>query len=138
MKPTQANGAQLATLARRTEKVRLVESPNGGWLRTVREALGLSRRVLAERLEVTQAAVRDYEVAETNEAISLATLRRAARSLDCELVVALVPTQGRSFAELAPAADHQPRSSPRNRRPATTTPSATNAADAEELAEYLK
>jgi transcriptional regulator with XRE-family HTH domain len=83
--------------------LRPVPRPALGWLRTIREAQGLSRRTIGEKLNVTHAAVRDYEVAETNDAITLATLRRVAGALGCDLVVALVPREDRSFESLAAA-----------------------------------
>lgn len=82
--------------------------PPEGWLRATRESLGLSRRAVAEKLGVTHAAVRDYEVAETRDTITLATLRRTAAALDCELVVALVPRAGRSFEDTIIAPSHPP------------------------------
>lgn len=65
--------------------------PSGGWLRAVRQALGMTTRQLARALNVTQAAVADAERAEAKSAITLATLQRYAAALDCEVVYALVP-----------------------------------------------
>jgi transcriptional regulator with XRE-family HTH domain len=83
-----------------------VRPPAAGWIRFVREGLGLSRQAVAGRLNVTQAAVRDYEESEAREAISLATLRRVADALGCEVVVALVPRQP-GFVEKLP--ERKPR-----------------------------
>lgn len=66
-------------------------TPSTGWVRAIRDALGMSSAALARRLGVTDSAVRKLEVAEACEAISLGTLRRAAVALDCELHYALVP-----------------------------------------------
>lgn len=65
--------------------------PNGGWLRAVRQALGMTTRQLAKSVGVTQAAVVDAERTEAKGDITLATLRRYAAALDCELTYALVP-----------------------------------------------
>lgn len=65
--------------------------PQQGWLRAAREARGLPRRVVAEQLGVSDAAVRDYELAEVRDTISLCTFRRVAKVLGCDLMVALVP-----------------------------------------------
>src|SRR5687768_10184818 len=65
--------------------------PPHGWLRAIRDALGMSTRQYAARLGVSQPQVVAYEKGETEETISLANLRRAAEALDCELVYALVP-----------------------------------------------
>lgn len=88
-----------------TKNLTGVVRPAHGWLRAVREALGLPRASLARTLHVSASAVQDYERAEKNDAITLATFRRVAAALDCELVVALVPRQGRSFVDLAAALD---------------------------------
>ncbi len=93
-----------------TNGLRPVARPIHGWLHATRQALGLSRATVAASLHVTPSAIQSYERAEKNDAITLATLRRAAAALDCELVVAVVPRGGRSFGELAasfdPALDH--------------------------------
>src|SRR5271156_1685030 len=65
--------------------------PSGGWLRAVRQALGMTTRQLAKSVGVTQAAVDDAERTEAKGDITLATLRRYAVALDCELRYALVP-----------------------------------------------
>lgn len=65
--------------------------PSGGWLRAVRQALGMTTRQLAKSVGVTQAAVVDAERSEAKGDITLATLRRYATALDCEVSYALVP-----------------------------------------------
>lgn len=93
--------SRVLELERLVTDVRRLGAPVGGWLRAVRAALGLSRRSVGVRLNVSHAAVRDYEAAEARGAISLGTLRRAADAMGCEVVIALVPKQGMSFADLA-------------------------------------
>ena len=46
---------------------------------------------LAKRLQASQSSVAEYEKREAAGTITLATLRRAAAAMDCELVYALVP-----------------------------------------------
>lgn len=65
--------------------------PQRGWLRAMREALGMTTRQLAERMGKSQSAVVDMEKSEEREAISLASLRQAAEAMDCVLVYAIVP-----------------------------------------------
>ena len=65
--------------------------PAGGWLRAVRQALGMTTRQLAKSVGVTQAAVADAERTEAKGDITLATLQRYAAALDCEVVYAIVP-----------------------------------------------
>jgi len=67
------------------------EVPVGGWIRTIREALGMSARQLAGRLGVTRQALAFMEQREAEGTVSLAALSRAADALECDLVYALVP-----------------------------------------------
>ncbi len=65
--------------------------PRTGWVRAIREALGMSGAALARRLGISQAGVRKLESSEASDAITLASLRKLAEALDCELRYALVP-----------------------------------------------
>src|SRR5271169_3043122 len=66
-------------------------SPVRGWIKAIREALGMSTAQLAKRLGVKQPSVVAIEQSEAKGTIELATLRRVAEALDCTLVYALVP-----------------------------------------------
>lgn len=68
-----------------------LDRPPGGWLRSVRKALGMTTSQLAERLSVSQSAISKYERSEREQTITLKTLRRVASALDCELAYAVVP-----------------------------------------------
>jgi predicted DNA-binding mobile mystery protein A len=72
-------------------EIRAIPSPAGGWLRAVREALGLTVRQQAQRVGIAAATLHKSEQAEARERISLAQLRKLADGLDCELVYGLVP-----------------------------------------------
>lgn len=65
--------------------------PHRGWIRAVRDALGMSSTELAARMGVSQSTVPDLERSEQQHTIKLETLRRAADALDCELFYVLVP-----------------------------------------------
>jgi predicted DNA-binding mobile mystery protein A len=65
--------------------------PNAGWVRSIRNALGMTLEQLGKRLDVTAATVADVERSESNGTVQLNTLRRVATALDCDLVYALVP-----------------------------------------------
>lgn len=67
--------------------------PAAGWIRALREALGMSRVQFARRLGVTQQSADDLERSEAAGTIQLDKLRRAAAALDCALVYALVPNR---------------------------------------------
>ena len=65
--------------------------PRSGWLRAIREALGMSSNDLAARMGVAESTVVRLEVSELADTAQLSSLRRAAEALDCDLVYALVP-----------------------------------------------
>lgn len=64
-----------------------------GWVRAIRDALGLTGRQLAARMGISQPTLSGVERGEVRDTVTLATLRRAAEALDCQLVYALVPRQ---------------------------------------------
>lgn len=65
--------------------------PRKGWIREVRNALGMTARQLAQRLGISQPSVAKFERSEEAETISLKSLRKVAEALDCTLVYAFVP-----------------------------------------------
>lgn len=67
--------------------------PAKGWIRAIREALGMTAEQLAKRVGVKQPTLHRLEQSEVKGSIELATLRRVAAALDCTLVYALVPKQ---------------------------------------------
>lgn len=75
----------------RLSPLRSVDRPRKGWLKVIREALGMTVEQAAERLEVTKSMVSKYERAELDETITLATLRRVASALDAELMYTVLP-----------------------------------------------
>lgn len=74
--------------------------PSHGWLRAVREGLGLTLREVGSRLAVSAPAIRSFEKSEADDRITLASLRRVANGLGCDLVYVLLPRSG-SFDEIA-------------------------------------
>lgn len=67
------------------------DAPPKGWVRAVKDALGMTGVQLAHRLGVRPQTVDALERSEANGTIQLKTLMRAAEALDCRLVYALVP-----------------------------------------------
>lgn len=67
--------------------------PPKGWLRAIRDAIGMTTAQMATRLGVSQPRIIGLEQDEARGAVTLDTLNRAARALDCTLVYALVPNQ---------------------------------------------
>jgi predicted DNA-binding mobile mystery protein A len=83
-----------------------VPRPRKGWIREVRDALGMSARQLARRLGISQPSVAKFERSEEAETISLKSLRKVAEALDCTLVYALVPNDSLE-ATLTRQAEHR-------------------------------
>src|ERR1035437_1664031 len=67
------------------------KAPSKGWIRALRDALGMSSAQLGKRLGKVSQSVDDWESAEANGSIQLKTLRQAAEALGCNLIYALVP-----------------------------------------------
>lgn len=84
---------QLDASLTRWRDASLPSRPASGWVKAIRQALGMSSAALAQHLGVTGSAVRKLEASESSDAITLGTLRRAATALDCELQYALVPRE---------------------------------------------
>ncbi len=80
-------------LDKRIEPIRKIDfaRPSGGWIRAIRESLGMTTRQLAQRIGVGQSRVVDIQKAEVSGSITLESLRRAAHAMDCELVYSLIP-----------------------------------------------
>jgi predicted DNA-binding mobile mystery protein A len=69
------------------------ERPLRGWVRAIREALGMSTAQLARRAGVRQPSIVALEQSEALDTIEIKTLRRIAEALDCKLIYALVPNK---------------------------------------------
>jgi predicted DNA-binding mobile mystery protein A len=65
--------------------------PPKGWIRAIRDALGMSARQLGQKMGVKAQSVADIEKSEAVGTIQLKTLRRVAEALDCVVVHALIP-----------------------------------------------
>jgi predicted DNA-binding mobile mystery protein A len=67
------------------------QRPPKGWLRAVRNALGMTTAQLGRRLGVSQPRIVELEQAEVSGSVTLHSLQRAAEALGCRLIYALVP-----------------------------------------------
>src|SRR2546429_6499395 len=100
MKP-EFRQLRLSQLDRNLELARsLPPRPSGGWIASVREALGLSQRQVGKKMRASGQAIQQFEKAEAEDRITLRAIRRVAGTMGCDLVYVLVPKSG-SFAELA-------------------------------------
>lgn len=93
MNPKQTHLAR-KNLDRRLSSLRTepLIAPPSGWIKAIREALGMTSEQLARRMGVVQSRVSALEKAERTGTPSLKTLREAAEAMNCTLVYAIVPT----------------------------------------------
>ena len=75
---------QLLNLAR-------VTPPKEGWLRAVRQALGMSLEAFGKRIGASGPTAHYIESAEVSGALTLRRLRSAAEALGCDVTVTLTP-----------------------------------------------
>lgn len=62
-----------------------------GWLKTVRQALGMSGAQLARRLGVTKGRISQVEAAEQDGGVTLKTMQSVAGAMNCRFVYAVIP-----------------------------------------------
>lgn len=65
--------------------------PPKGWVRAIRNAMGMTTAQLARRIGVSQPRIVELEHSEVSGSITLRSLQRAAEALGCRFVYALVP-----------------------------------------------
>jgi len=65
--------------------------PNGGWVKTIRKALGMSTYDLANKTGVDQSRISRIEYSEAKQEIKLSTLKRIADGLGVKFVYGFVP-----------------------------------------------
>ncbi len=71
------------------------------WLKRVRQALGAQATEMARDLEVNVSVIHRLEASEDRQSISLRALEKIAGAIDCQLVYAIVPREGKTLMELA-------------------------------------
>lgn len=82
---------QLQTLDKHLAEINVPEVPSSGWIRAIRSSLGMSLEQLAARMGIAKQSVARLENNESDDSITLKSLRKAAEGLNCQLVYALVP-----------------------------------------------
>lgn len=68
-----------------------ISIPQKGWIRAIRDSLGMSGKQLAGRLGVTRQRVSEIERNEVSGSLTIKSMRKVADCLDCVFVYALVP-----------------------------------------------
>ncbi|MBI1882752.1 MAG: mobile mystery protein A [Chlamydiae bacterium] len=70
-----------------------LEPPPQGWMRTIREALGMSSSQLGKRAGLDQSRISRLEKAETCGNLKLSSLKKIAKALGMKFVYGFVPRQ---------------------------------------------
>ena len=73
--------------------VQLPQHPRGGWIAAIRQALGMNQAQLAKRMGIARPSLAQLEGNEIRDAATLASLRRAADALGCDLKYVLIPRE---------------------------------------------
>lgn len=84
---------QTEELVRPFRRLVHAQTPRGGWVRAIREALGMSAQQLGTRVRVKRQTIENLERSEAGGRISLDSLNRVAKALGCRVVYALVPEE---------------------------------------------
>ena len=82
---------QLDATLKRSEPLKTLVPPGKGWIRAIRDALGMTGEQLAIRLNVNKQRVSRIEQDENLGKVKLETLRNIAKAMDCILVYVFVP-----------------------------------------------
>jgi predicted DNA-binding mobile mystery protein A len=82
---------QLETTLKHISDAKVVQRPAKGWLRAIREALGMSGKQFARRLGVAPPRITALEKNEMSGSVTIKTMQQAADALKCDFVYAIVP-----------------------------------------------
>jgi predicted DNA-binding mobile mystery protein A len=82
---------QIEDQVRPFRRLARAQTPRGGWVRAIREGLGMSAQQLGARVRVKRQTIENLERSEANGKITLDSLNRVAQALGCRVVYALVP-----------------------------------------------
>lgn len=72
-------------------RLKRINAPKIGWIKTLRIALSMSGASLARRLGLHRSIVSYLERAEQDGSITIKKLKEVAQAMDCELIYAIVP-----------------------------------------------
>lgn len=85
---------QLDQIFKKYQSVFSLKLKTSGWLKDIRETLGISSTQMACLLGMTRPAYHKIERNEAAQTASLKTIKKAAEAMDCRIVFAIVPKDG--------------------------------------------
>lgn len=68
-----------------------LKTPRKGWVKEIRESLGMSMHDLATRLGTIKQRIERIEKDEVSKKVTLESIKKAAEAMDCDFVYFLVP-----------------------------------------------
>ena len=71
-----------------------VVMPPTGWIKAIRNALGMSMQQLGNKLSITKQSIQEIEQREKDGTITLKSLKEVAKAMDMQLVYGFVPNDG--------------------------------------------
>lgn len=76
-----------------------------GLIETERNALGISQRQMARRMQIKEQSFQSLRkrLKKSPSTIKIKTIATAADAMDCEAIIVLIPRDGKTFQELAQA-----------------------------------
>jgi DNA-binding Xre family transcriptional regulator len=78
-------------LERQLRPLRRARVPKGGWLRSIRQAIGVPVEELARHMRLSEKTIFQLERSEEKKTLTLKRLEDMARALQCDLVYGIVP-----------------------------------------------
>lgn len=85
---------EITRTSRAFPRMRVEHAPRRGWVRAIRDALGISQSQLAARAGLSRATVQQMERAEAERRITIASLDKLAAAMDCRVAIAILPKGG--------------------------------------------
>jgi len=71
-----------------------VAMPPMGWIKAIRNALGMSMQQLGNKLSITKQSILEIEQREKDGSITLKSLKEIAKAMDMQLIYGFVPNDG--------------------------------------------
>lgn len=94
MKTAKLRRTQLDRFFKDRSVIFLSAKPKYGWVKEIRQALGMSMQDLGERLGVVKQRIERIEKDEVLGKLTIESLQAAAQAMNCDLVYFLVPKGG--------------------------------------------
>jgi len=95
-KITEFSALKIAQLKRKFKKISSIElqcNVKDGWIRFIRNSFGMTLKTLAERSGLSISSVGHMEKREIDGKITLESLKKLSRAMDCHLIYAIIPDE---------------------------------------------